>query len=258
VIIPASDRWVTNLAQRRRGTFRDHVNRLIGEAGAGRAASCPSQVGPPAVPLPSEAAEPGVQAVLGRECAVCRGSGCRQGGNHAFLTVATIRRYMSQHPEHRPRDVLAAYLGRVGNKTFEGSCIVHQPGGCSLPRDMRSDTCNRFVCRSLTEFRQGLTGPDPPRGFFVSMSGDKILGAAFCDEETFAGRRRVVGLRIAPRPPYGVGALRLPPASLMFPRCGARCAQRRGNRSLTASLDPTRARRMTTDSASPSKGTVWG
>jgi hypothetical protein len=183
-VIPAFRRRVTNLADRRRRAFRDHLNRLISEASESRAPSTPNDAGPPAVSAPTGILAPELQVIMGGACALCQGFCCAEGNDHAYLTVATIRRYVSQHPGQRPRDVLAAYLDRVGNKTFEGSCIFHQPGGCNLPPAMRSDTCNRYFCQGLTEFRQGSTAQDRPRGFFVSMSGDVIRAAAFCDEET--------------------------------------------------------------------------
>jgi hypothetical protein len=182
-IIPFSRRRVTNLADRRRRAFRDHLNGLISEASESRASSSPSDAGLPTEPAPPGARALELQAVLGRACALCQGFCCGNGGNHAYLTVATIRRYMAQHPGQRPRDVLAAYLDRVGNKTCEGSCIFHQSGGCSLPRAMRSDTCNQYYCYGLTQFQQGLTVEDPARGFFVLMSGDAIKAATFCDED---------------------------------------------------------------------------
>jgi predicted nucleic acid-binding Zn ribbon protein len=182
-VIPSFRARITNLAERRRRAFRDGVNRLISKASASLAASSPSEAGPLAPPASSVAPAPEVQAVLNGACALCQGFCCGRGGDHAYLTVETIRRYMVQHPGQRPRDVLAAYLDRMGSKTFEGSCLFHVPGGCGLPRDMRSDTCNRFFCEGLKGFQQGLTGQDPARGFFVSTSGDAIRAAAFCDED---------------------------------------------------------------------------
>jgi hypothetical protein len=121
--------------------------------------------------------------VLNGACALCRGFCCGNGGNHAYLTVETLRHYMAKRPDQGPDEVLAAYVGHVRSGTVEGSCIFHQPGGCGLPREMRSDTCNRFFCKGLTGFQQGLTGRDPARGFFVATEGEAILGAAFCDAD---------------------------------------------------------------------------
>lgn len=180
-VIPANRSRVTNLPDRRRRAFRDHVNRLIGEAGAGLAAPSASEAGSPAPPAPSVSPTPEVQAVLNRACALCRGFCCGKGNNHAYLTAETIRRYMGQHPDRRPRDVLASYMGRVGNKTYENSCVFHGADGCRLPREMRSDVCNRYFCPDLKEFQQDLAGRDPARGFFAAMIKDEIQVAAFCD-----------------------------------------------------------------------------
>jgi hypothetical protein len=49
---------------------------------------------------------------------------------------------------------------------------------------MRADICGYFYCPGLTEFQQGLAGRDRARGFFVSMDGDDIRRAAFCDEDS--------------------------------------------------------------------------
>ncbi len=88
-------------------------------------------------PVRPDARELEVKALMSKACGVCQGYCCGFGGNHAYLTVETIKRYMAEHPNQRPRDVLAAYLSHVGNKTFDRSCVYHRPGGCSLPRAMR-------------------------------------------------------------------------------------------------------------------------
>ena len=85
-------------------------------------------------------------SILDQACARCRGHCCRNGGEEAYLTEDTIRRYLHEHPGTRPLDLLEAYLARVGHETFEGSCIFHGPTGCTLSREMRSDTCNGYFC----------------------------------------------------------------------------------------------------------------
>jgi hypothetical protein len=195
-VLPSVRAKITNLPERRRRRFRDVVNGLISRASAHLIAPSPRGAEPPVTVAPSVTSAPEVQAVLDEACALCRGFCCGNGGKHAYLTVETIRRYMVQHPDQRPREVLAAYLGHVGNKTFDGSCVFHEPGGCSLPREMRSDTCNRHFCVGLTEFQQGLTRGYPARAFFVATDGDEIQSAAFCD----ASGSQVVSLSPASAP----------------------------------------------------------
>src|SRR5262249_14417493 len=146
----------------------------ISQATARRAAPPAGEGGTGATPGAAEAPAPEVQAVLSRACAQCKGFCCRDGGNFAYLTVDTIRRYMEAHPGVRPREVLAAYLAHLGNKTFRGSCVYHGPDGCTLPRSMRGDTCNDFFCDGLRGFRHNLPGTGPARGFFVSTNDHGI------------------------------------------------------------------------------------
>ena len=121
--------------------------------------------------------------MLNRACGLCRGFCCGNGADHAYLTVATIRLYMEKHLDEGPDEVRAAYLGCIRNDTVQGSCIFHQAGGCGLPREMRSETCNRYYCEGLTEFQKSLSGRDTARGFFVATEGEAILAAAFCDAD---------------------------------------------------------------------------
>jgi hypothetical protein len=191
IVIPSSRLVISNLPERRRRAFRDHLNRLISAAtalGAAPATAQPEASGPPDEhPIPA-----GLEGALHGACTLCRGWCCERGGNHAYLTVETLRRSFSQHPRPRPRDLLAAYLSCVGNRSFEGSCLFHQAGGCSLPRALRSDTCNRFYCAGLTEFQQQVADGQSARAFFAATNEDTVRNAAFCDEH---------GLRLAPSPP---------------------------------------------------------
>lgn len=163
-VVPAATARLVNLPERRRRALRDHVNALIGQT-AGLPAP-PPPVEEPASP-PTER-ESQVQAVLGRACACCQGFCCEGGGDRAYLTVETIQRYRAAHPGQRPRDILAAYLERVGHRTVEGSCVYHQAEGCALPRALRADLCNRHFCKALVEFQRDLPATGPIRGFFVA------------------------------------------------------------------------------------------
>jgi hypothetical protein len=97
-------------------------------------------------------ADPGV-SLAGQLCAACGGGCCNAGGDTAFLTVTTIRRFMAANPRLRPRDVLASYLDRLQQRTQRGSCVSQTESGCGLPRDMRSDTCNNWYCAPQIELR---------------------------------------------------------------------------------------------------------
>ena len=180
VVIPAFTAKLVNLPERRRRAFRDHLTNLITQA-----------VLPPETPSSDREgviasipdAAPNAQAAMGMACSCCKGLCCESGADHAYLNVETIRRYRADHPEQRPRDMLAAYLDRVGHRTYEGSCIFHQSDGCALSRDMRADLCNRHYCKALKEFQRDLPASDGPvRAFFVSAHYGVIQAAALVHE----------------------------------------------------------------------------
>ena len=173
-VIPAATNQLVNLPERRRRALRDHVNALIDQA-AGWPAPPPMAEEP--APPPTER-ESRLQIVLGQACACCRGFCCEGGGDHAYLTVETIRRYQAAYPDQRPRDILAAYLERVGQRTVEGSCIYHQADGCALPRALRANLCNRHFCKALVEFQRDLSATGPIRGFFVAANYGVVHAAA--------------------------------------------------------------------------------
>lgn len=178
-VIPAFTAGLVNLPERRRRTFRDHLTALIAQA-----------VAPASPPIPDRAegqpvvaeAPPAVRAVMGMACACCKGACCKDGADHAYLTVDTIRRYRAAHPEQRPRDTLAAYLDRVGPRSYEGSCIFHRGDGCALSRDMRADLCNRHYCKALLEFQRTAPTGGPIRAFFVAADAGVVRAAALVHE----------------------------------------------------------------------------
>lgn len=160
--LPIGPGQQSNLGLRRQRRYRDHVTRLIAQAMVSKApppdlsehlsASASS-------PEPSHA-----EQLAGNVCALCKGGCCTKGGESAYLSPDTIRRFMALHPPLRPRDVLAAYLYRLSPKTQRGSCINHTAQGCSLPREMRSDTCNHYLCATQKELHSRLEDDPPLRG----------------------------------------------------------------------------------------------
>jgi hypothetical protein len=73
----------------------------------------------------------------------------------------------------RPRDVLAAYLDRLVHRTETHSCVNHGANGCSLPREMRSDTCNDFYCGTLSAWiAKAEAEPGPERALVIVRRQD--------------------------------------------------------------------------------------
>ncbi len=125
----------------------------------------PSDVEPS--PAPTQKTE---LPVFSQACISCRGHCCHQGEAHAFLSVGILRRYVVHHPELSREEVVAAYLGWLPRKSLTDSCIYHTDQGCNLPREMRSDICNQFLCDPLRQVRKEIRSG--VRQFFIVSERD--------------------------------------------------------------------------------------
>lgn len=105
---------------------------------------------------------PGLRKVSDKLCALCRGGCCVSGGDHAYHSVYSMRRYMDDHPEQSAREIIDLYNSWISPVTIEGSCINHTSTGCALPRYLRSDICNSFYCNSLKSYQQKMAGNKNP------------------------------------------------------------------------------------------------
>jgi len=147
LLLPSGPRRSRRLVASRRERYRAHLLKMIADAHA---------TDPPGSPLAeiATATAAGVASTLpGRLCALCGGGCCTHGADHAYLSGDTLRRFMDAHPALTDAQVLAAYLDRMGVKSQANSCINHSTQGCSLPKEMRSDICNRFSCESLARLQ---------------------------------------------------------------------------------------------------------
>lgn len=186
-VVPAYTAEITRLPRKRRSEFRAYLLWLIRQvlafpdsATTATAANTNTNTNANA---PDSARTPQVLAALGKGCACCKGSCCQGGAfSHAYLTTERIRRYMAAHPQRSPRQVLADYMGFIGDRTFDQSCVYHQADGCSLPRAMRADICNLFLCGGLLELEQKLSATAPRRAFIVAAD-HAIQRAALLHEE---------------------------------------------------------------------------
>lgn len=144
LVLPTGPRRARPLALVRRERYRAHLMAIAAEA----AAMAPASV-PHADDDTGAAAAAAGSTLPGRLCALCGGGCCTRGGDQAYLNAPTLRRFMDVQPQLSPDEVVAAYLERAAAAPMAGSCVNHTRAGCSLPRSMRSDVCNRFACPPL-------------------------------------------------------------------------------------------------------------
>ncbi|HLY12485.1 MAG TPA: hypothetical protein VKW04_24490 [Planctomycetota bacterium] len=162
-VLPASDRPLVPQEAARRAQFAERLSGLMEDAAAdgdGPTGDAPSSEGP------ANAAE----ALARAACASCQGLCCRHGEHHAFLRPATLRRYLRRHPDVTPAQALDTYLSYLPAHSIAGSCLYHGRQGCTLPRELRSDVCNRYLCDDLERLqtaaaRRGGSSPTLAFGF---------------------------------------------------------------------------------------------
>ena len=99
-------------------------------------------------------------AILGAGCATCLGECCTAGGTHAFLKAASlvrVRAHLTELGEDvTPASIEEKYLSALPAQHYRGSCVFHAVGGCTLPRVLRSNLCNRYLCGGLTQLSRAL------------------------------------------------------------------------------------------------------
>ena len=115
------------------------------------------------------------------DATACRGFCCRLGEDHAFLRPATLRRFHRAHPELTGPQVVDAYLACVPKESAEGGCVFQGRQGCALPRAMRSDVCNRYLCEDLERAGTLAAGTGKPL-LAVSIDGETPLRTVLIEE----------------------------------------------------------------------------
>ena len=139
--LPANEQTPAPLPPERRETFRVNVTAALDRA-----------LADPDRPFPENPETSGSHAsLIGSACAACRGSCCRHGNDHAYLWPDHFRRYLRDHPGTDPQQLVADLLSRLPAVTYHDSCVYHTTTGCALPRELRSNLCNTFLCGGLAD-----------------------------------------------------------------------------------------------------------
>jgi len=205
-VVPRTERPVVPLPARRKRRFHAHLRRAVAAAARGEGEAVPAPEGPADVsegegglaPLPEVETR-----LLGQACAACRGTCCRHGREHAFLGGLRLARTLAAHPEATPEQAVATYLAYLPEESFEDACVYQGPRGCTLPRALRADLCNAYLCAGLKSYRRHLARHGPTPGCAVVREDNRIARSAFFD----AGRLRRYEPAAArcPRPPTSSG-----------------------------------------------------
>ena len=103
------------------------------------------------------------ERLFANACATCRGECCTGGTDHAHLDVASLERAAITYGWTTVGEAHAAYARQIPHTHYHESCVYHGVRGCTLPRDMRADICNRHLCGSLSVLTRAINdGARPP------------------------------------------------------------------------------------------------
>jgi hypothetical protein len=188
-VVPHQDADIVPLDPEQRSAFEMHL-RAVALAAASSTDEAPVDGDDDVDPLDQELAQDSTRRVAAAVCSACRGRCCYPGNkNNAFIETRTLQRYARVHTGVTPEDVVAAYLAHVPQRHFEGSCVYHTARGCSLPRAMRSATCNRFACSGLQNALETDVDDSSQRRFVVARHNNRIVCGVLIDKH---GSREVL------------------------------------------------------------------
>ncbi|MES2524898.1 MAG: hypothetical protein V4617_19525 [Gemmatimonadota bacterium] len=157
-LLPANNRTLVPLSETSRDAFTSRLR--------ARLASYPVPQAETSTPFDDAtalAAGPnGMDTMMFLGCAACRGHCCTRGGTHAFLSADGLRAIAARETDGDTGHALEAlYTRHLPVTHYENSCVFHGELGCTLPRTLRSDTCNRYLCGELAVLRRQLErGPE--------------------------------------------------------------------------------------------------
>lgn len=153
------DSPMEEIGEARKENFRAHIRQLVSTSVASKD-TLPEAAGTDSE-LPDKSAAP--TDTIASACATCRGYCCRNGGDSAYINAATIARVLAHQPELQHEDLVGAYVDALPSQSVSGSCIFHGNSGCTLPRDLRSQTCNDYFCGPMHQWfaRQQDSSPGP-------------------------------------------------------------------------------------------------
>lgn len=189
-ILPHIDHRPSALPKKRRDAFEAHLRESIARAREQLLIHKPL----PAVSTEGRTSGDAVDArsvaeakLVGAGCALCRGWCCVGGGDTAYIEVATMVRYLLTFPAHDDDTIVATFLSHVPPRTLTRGCVYQHEHGCTLPRELRSDVCNRFYCGGIDMIRQEYAPGEQLRAYFLHTRNGRLVGDRFVEVKTEGG-----------------------------------------------------------------------
>ena len=176
ILLPANSRNTTDLPEGSRDAFLDKLRGTIADVfrETVRDNSTPMSAEAESARLDAQQVDaqrvdagwalpesiPAMPDIIGASCGTCRGECCTAGGTHGFLHADSIRRVRAQLTDDgesvTAESLEDRYASHLPARHYRGSCVFHTTAGCNLPRALRSNLCNRYVCGGLAQLTRAL------------------------------------------------------------------------------------------------------
>ena len=181
VVLPANPVGVTRLPEERKAAIVNHVRDRALEAI--EALRDPAAASPdPANPFAVYKVRNEDRTTLAAACGTCRGRCCLTGKEHAYITRATMKRFLENHPGADAERAAETYATYLPESSYESGCVFQGPAGCTLPRELRSDTCNTFLCPPLLALKGRRQEAGAKTVFAAAMIENDIRFSAWIDD----------------------------------------------------------------------------
>lgn len=114
---------------------------------------------------------------LSSYCGFCRGKCCKSGLiNHGFLNAKSLQEIFTFSGLESIDDLADVIRSHIPPHSFKGGCVFQTSGGCNLPREIRSNTCNEFFCGSALRFKVMLKGHEDRYRFVTArLASGKVI-----------------------------------------------------------------------------------
>ena len=77
--------------------------------------------------------------------------------------------------EYDRLDFPIPYSSFLSEKSYDGSCVFQGPVGGTLPREIRSVTCNRFLCEPIINLQMELRADSASQCLAISIDEDESV-----------------------------------------------------------------------------------
>lgn len=173
LVVPHRPGSIENLPARRRADHLEFLNALVMKATQGEV--CDEEPGIE----PGESGTGLPVALAAAVCAVCGGACCHRAGDHAFLDIAAIERFMASSRKTEPSNIANTYAAFLPARSYAGSCVYHTFDGCTLPRFLRADICNAYRCSGLKQAERRAFDDGTTQVYVVVREDNIIKRSAF-------------------------------------------------------------------------------